>query len=111
MSKWLCLLALVAVAGCRDEGKKQADATRAAPLEEVGAAPQAEQGRAAAEAARAREACVDAWLEAHDLNEFGDPPDTVYIGGTPLFDERTGKRADRLEHVLARHAELREICR
>jgi hypothetical protein len=24
-------------------------------------------------------------------NEFGDPADTLYAGGTPLFDERTGK--------------------
>jgi|tagenome__1003787_1003787.scaffolds.fasta_scaffold19374816_2 hypothetical protein len=24
-------------------------------------------------------------------NEFGDPPDTLYAGGTPRFDERTGR--------------------
>jgi hypothetical protein len=26
-------------------------------------------------------------------NEFGDPADTLYAGGTPLFDEGAGKRA------------------
>jgi hypothetical protein len=25
-------------------------------------------------------------------NEFGDPADTLYAGGTPLFDEGAGKR-------------------
>jgi hypothetical protein len=28
-------------------------------------------------------------------NEFGDPADTLYAGGTPLFDERTGKSVPR----------------
>lgn len=28
--------------------------------------------------------------EPRGRNEYGDPNGTVYVGGTPLFDERTG---------------------
>ena len=43
------------------------------------------------------------WLEANELNEFGDPKDTMYTGGTPLFDESTGESRDRYEYIAARH--------
>jgi hypothetical protein len=51
---------------------------------------------------------IEAWLKATGRNEFGDPRDTVYAGGTPLFDERTGKTRDRFEHILEAHPEVRE---
>ena len=50
---------------------------------------------------------VDRWIKDKNRNEFGDPPDTMYIGGTPLFDERTGKSKDKYEYVLEKHPELR----
>jgi hypothetical protein len=56
------------------------------------------------------EACVDRWLAEHHLNEYGDPEGTVYAGGTPLFDETSGRQTDRLEHVFARHPEARARC-
>ena len=43
------------------------------------------------------------WLEANELNEFGDPKDTMYTGGTPLFDESTGESRDRYAYIAARH--------
>ncbi len=55
-------------------------------------------------------ACVDAQLSAKGLNTYGDPPATVYAGGTPLFDEKTGKSTDRMEFVLARHADIAAAC-
>lgn len=58
----------------------------------------------------AREACVDRWLKARNLNPYGDPPDTVYPGGTPLFDERTGEQTDRIEYVFRKHPEARKAC-
>lgn len=61
-------------------------------------------------AAGSREACVDAWLRERGLNDFGDPPDTMYAGGTPLFDEATGTRRERIPYVLARHPELAAAC-
>ena len=54
--------------------------------------------------------CLDAQLAAKGLNEFGDPPDTAYPGGTPLFDEATGKRTDRAAYVFAKHPEIANAC-
>lgn len=42
---------------------------------------------------------ADAWLTTHGKNKFGDSEDTVYAGGSPLFDERTGELTDRLEYL------------
>jgi hypothetical protein len=50
---------------------------------------------------------IDRWIKQKGRNRFGDPPDTMYTGGTPLFDERTGKTRDRYEYILDRHPELR----
>ena len=43
---------------------------------------------------------IDEWITIEGLNEFGDSPNTMYMGGTPLFDERTGKRIDRYEYLV-----------
>ena len=53
------------------------------------------------------EMCVDRFLVARKLNAFGDPEGTSYAGGTPLFDEATGKTTDRLAHVYGKQAEAR----
>jgi len=51
---------------------------------------------------------IDRWVRESGRNEFGDPPGTVYAGGTPLFNEFTGRNLDRYEYILKRHPELRE---
>jgi hypothetical protein len=51
---------------------------------------------------------VDRWIKEKNLNSYGDPKDTVYAGGTPLFDERTGRSRDRYEYILEKHPELRK---
>ncbi len=56
------------------------------------------------------EACVDRWLASKDLNAYGDPKDTMYAGGTPLFDERSGKTRDRVEYVFSKHPEAKAKC-
>jgi len=43
---------------------------------------------------------IDAWIKAEDLNQFGDPKDLAYLGGTPLFNESTGESTDRYEYIL-----------
>lgn len=58
----------------------------------------------------AEEACVDAWLAARHLDAFGSPEGGVYAGGTPLFDESTGRARSRVEHVYAMHPEARQAC-
>ena len=55
-------------------------------------------------ATRAR---IDRWIKEKGRNPYGDPPDTMYAGGTPLFDERTGAKKDRYEYILEKHPELR----
>lgn len=43
---------------------------------------------------------IDSWLTAQALNKFGDPAATMYMGGTPLFDESTGQAKERLDYLL-----------
>ena len=57
-----------------------------------------------------QQSCLDAQLAARGLNPYGDPPDTLYAGGTPLFDEKTGKSADRAQHVFAKHPDIARAC-
>lgn len=58
----------------------------------------------------AQEACLDKWLKANKLDKYGHAEGTMYAGGTPLFDERTGERRDRLEYVYERKPEAQKAC-
>lgn len=49
---------------------------------------------------------IDQWLENKGLNQYGDPADTIYSGGSPLFDETTGKSKDKYEYILEKNPEL-----
>ena len=49
---------------------------------------------------------IDRWVRENDRNEFGDRKGTVYAGGTPLFDEMTGRRLDRYEYILKKNPDL-----
>jgi hypothetical protein len=51
---------------------------------------------------------IDSWVRENNRNEFGDSRDTVYAGGTPLFNEMTGRTLDRYEYILKKHPELRQ---
>ena len=46
---------------------------------------------------------IEKWIVENKLNEYGDPADTIYAGGTPLFDEATGKTMDRYEYIKKKH--------
>jgi hypothetical protein len=50
---------------------------------------------------------IDAWIKKEGRNEYGDPRDTVYAGGNPLFDERSPKLKDRYDYILDKHPELK----
>ncbi len=56
-------------------------------------------------------ACVDQWLTERRLDPFGGAKGTMYAGGTPLFDERTGERRERLEYVYNRQPDAQKACR
>ena len=51
---------------------------------------------------------IDRWIKENNRNPYGDEPDTMYMGGTPLFDERTGRSRDKYEYILDKHPELRQ---
>jgi hypothetical protein len=51
---------------------------------------------------------IDEWIARNNLNPYGDSKDTMYFGGTPLFDERTGVTEDRYSYILRRHPELKQ---
>lgn len=46
---------------------------------------------------------IDNWIYKNKLNPFGDSYDTVYTGGTPLFDEVTGAKKDKYQYILEQH--------
>ncbi|MBI4862688.1 MAG: hypothetical protein HY815_20870 [Candidatus Riflebacteria bacterium] len=51
----------------------------------------------------AQRAYIDRSLQERDLNVYGDPKDTVYAGGNPLFDEVSGQSIDRYDYILKKH--------
>ena len=82
-------IAVLLVAACRPSSSPQANAS---------------------DAGSQSASCVDLWLAQRDLNQFGDPVGAVYAGGTPLFDEKTGRSTDRMEHLLRKHPQLQQAC-
>ena len=46
---------------------------------------------------------LDDEIKRRGLNEFGDKKDTMYAGGTPLFNEMTGDMKDRYEYIKEKH--------
>lgn len=64
-------------------------------------------GAARAETLTAQQkAYIDRYLAENDLNIYGDPEGTMYMGGSPLFDESTGQVMDRYQFVIRRHPHL-----
>ena len=96
------LAAIATFAACT---KRSAPETPSSPSgQRVGA------NTSASAASTAREACMDRALKTRGLNRFGDAADTLYPGGTPLFDERTGQSSDRIARIVARHPDIAAAC-
>ncbi|MFH1030673.1 MAG: hypothetical protein V1770_05445 [bacterium] len=49
---------------------------------------------------------IDDWIVSGNYNQYGDPKNLMYTGGTPLFNEMTGELTDRYEYILRNHPEL-----
>lgn len=64
----------------------------------------AKMNTAAADVSDAEKARIDAWIVANNLNQYGDSADTMYLGGTPLFNERTGEVTDRYVYIVSKNA-------
>jgi hypothetical protein len=74
-------------------------------------APDASTPAAMTEAERqAKESCVDTWLKEKKLDPYGSPEGTMYMGGSPLFNEATGESRDRLEFVFQKQPEAKKAC-
>jgi hypothetical protein len=108
----LCFSLLV---GCRSAGDSSVrpDASTPAPGTSQGGLT-GDAGTAPAplsEAERqAKEACVDQWLKQKKLDPYGSPEGTMYMGGSPLFNEATGETKDRLEFVYQKQPEAKKAC-
>jgi hypothetical protein len=46
---------------------------------------------------------IEAWLEKNGYNQYGDKPDTIYMGGTPLFDELTGEYTKLYDYLVDKY--------
>lgn len=46
---------------------------------------------------------IEAWLGANGLNKYGDTPDTMYAGGTPLFDELTSETISLYDYLVRKY--------
>jgi len=51
---------------------------------------------------------IDNWLKENNLNKYGDPEGTYYIGGTPLFNEKTGESMERFEYIFKKIPDILE---
>jgi len=49
---------------------------------------------------------IDKWLAENSFNRYGDPVDTIYAGGTPLFNEVTGETIERFEYILEKQSDI-----
>ena len=52
---------------------------------------------------------IDKWTKRNKLNQYGDPKGTMYAGGNPLFDMKTGIMKDRYDYILERNPKLKKI--
>lgn len=51
---------------------------------------------------------IDKWLAENGYNRFGDPEGTFYAGGTPLFDEKSGRSLERFEYIFKKIPDILE---
>jgi hypothetical protein len=54
--------------------------------------------------------CAERWLKGHGLDDYGNPKGTMYAGGTPTFDEATGRSVDRWTLVAKNRPEALQSC-
>ena len=97
---------LLAAAACRPSTSPEASAPRPPPPAAAPAARPAPQIQPDAQQTE----CVEKWLKGHGLDAYGNPQGTMYAGGTPTFDEATGKPVDRWTLVARHRPEALQSC-
>jgi len=104
-------LVLLAAAACRPSSSHQASAPAPAQPAAPAARPTASGPAPQAVRVEAKQAeCVEKWLKGHGLDAYGNPEGTMYAGGTPTFDEATGKSVDRWTLVMKNRPEALQSC-
>jgi hypothetical protein len=109
---------LLAAAACRPSTSHEASAppppSPAAPAARPSPAPERSAGPAVSPAPIQLDAtqtdCLEKWLKGHTLDPYGNPAGTLYAGGTPTFDETTGKSVDRWTLVAKNRPEALRSC-
>jgi len=109
---------LLAAAACRPSTPHEASAPPPPPSAAPAARPTPPAERAApAPVAASRiqldakqTECVEKWLQGHGLDDYGNPKGTLYAGGTPTFDEATGRSVDRWTLVAKNRPEALQSC-
>lgn len=48
---------------------------------------------------------IDNWIASNNLTDCGDPADTIYTGGSCLFDESTGQYRDKYALIIEKFPE------
>ena len=111
-TQWSILLIVVIIAaamlwGLWPEGKSFEEATGLNELEiweDIKGKVDKESGKLEIVALTALERTeIEAWIIENDLNRYGDPKDTVYLGGTPLFNEQTSKTTNRFDYIIDKY--------
>jgi hypothetical protein len=65
----------------------------------------------AADLSSADKQAIDDWLTKKGLNRYGDAKNAVYTGGTPLFDEATGKSVERYDYILNKFPDILNLIK
>ncbi|HTX86508.1 MAG TPA: hypothetical protein VMC41_00390 [Candidatus Nanoarchaeia archaeon] len=65
----------------------------------------------AADLTAAQKQSIDNWLAKRGLNRYGDSPNAVYTGGTPLFNEATGKAIERYDYILNKFPDILDLIK
>ena len=109
---------LLAAAACRPSTPHEASAPPPPPSAVPAARPTPPAERAAPAPVPAsriqldaqQTECVEKWLKGHGLDDYGNPKGTMYAGGTPTFDEATGRSVDRWTLVAKNRPEALQLC-
>src|SRR5215468_12186657 len=110
---------LLAAAACRPSTPHEASAPPPPPQSAAPAARPAAPAERAAPAPVAasriqldpkQTECAEKWLKGHGLDAYGNPQGTMYAGGTPTFDEKTGRTVDRWTLVAKTRPEALQSC-
>jgi hypothetical protein len=59
----------------------------------------------------AQKQAIDDWLTKKGLNRYGDASNAVYTGGTPLFNEATGKAIERYDYILNKFPDILDLIK